>query len=130
MPYDAWMSARSATRVPSAAGALQGIVRPHIGWWVAVLFGMTLLGVLAWSEFAYGVWARHITGGLPRWLLMLIFLVAVGLHLGEAIYAQRLARRSGTGTYAIQWFWQTLLLGYPSLRLLRMQDQGNHQRAN
>jgi hypothetical protein len=42
-----------------------------------------------------------------------VFVVSVALHLGEAWYARRLAGG------ARGWFLQTLVLGYPSLRLLR-----------
>jgi len=90
--------------------------RPHVGWWIAILSGMTLLGVLAFSSGAYAVWARLAGSWLPQAAMRWIFYVACALHVGEASYAVALARRLALPV--ARWGTQTLLLGFPSLRLL------------
>lgn len=93
--------------------------RPALWCWAAVLGGMGMLGVLAFSAAAYAAWAEHVTGALSQGLLQWIFGVAVALHVGEAVIAHRLACRMGDERAAGAWFWQTFCLGYFSLGLLR-----------
>jgi hypothetical protein len=97
----------------------QPVQRPHLGWWISIVLGMSLLGVLAFDGPAYALWCRAVTGRLPQALLRWTFAIAVLLHIGEALYALWLARRSGLGASAAGWFLQTLTLGYPSLGRLR-----------
>ena len=53
-----------------------------------------------------------------QYILKIIFIGAVAIHVFEAIIAYILSTRMGcTNTY-IFWTFQTLLIGYPSLRLL------------
>ncbi len=92
------------------------VERPHPGWWVAVLGGLGLTALLAFDPAAYALWARRVTDALSPAVLQAMLVVAVVLHVGEALYAWRLARRSGFPAGA--WFSQTLLVGFPSLRLL------------
>ncbi|MFW5920484.1 MAG: TMEM254 family protein [Polyangiales bacterium] len=93
--------------------------RPALWCWVAVLGGMGMLGVLALSASAYALWSEHVTAALSQGLLQSVFAVAVALHVAEAFIAHRLARRIGERRAASAWFWQTFLLGYFSLGLLR-----------
>lgn len=93
--------------------------RPGLAWWVAILGGLGLTGVLGVHPGAYGLWERYVTGALPQPLLLAIFAVSYAIHLGEALYARRLARQSGLHASANGWALQTFLLGFPSLRLLR-----------
>lgn len=51
------------------------------------------------------------------WMTRLVFILAVAAHVGEAIYAWNLARRVDPANCR-GWFWQTLLLGFFSLRFL------------
>jgi hypothetical protein len=97
------------------------VERPHIGWWISILFGMGLVSTLACSERAYELWAEHVTGLLPRPLIQKIFVVAWLLHVGEALYARKLAGELHYSDEARRgWTFQTFLLGYPSLsKLLR-----------
>jgi 3beta-hydroxy-delta5-steroid dehydrogenase/steroid delta-isomerase len=99
-------------------GKADTVERPHLGWWVSILVGMTVLGILAFNGTAYHAWHTHVTTYTPPLALRITFVLAVALHLGDAIYALRLAKRIGLGT-AWGWFLQTLALGYPSLRLLK-----------
>lgn len=91
--------------------------RPALGWWLAVLGGFGLLAVVALSPAAYALWASRVTTALSRRLLVALLVVSIALHVGEALYARRLARTVGLAPAG--WFWQTLALGFPSLRLLR-----------
>jgi hypothetical protein len=101
-----------------------GFEVPHAGWWVSIGFGLAALGVIAFDDGAWGAWSRWVTGALPRGLLQTVFVLSAVAHAGEAIYARRLARRLGLERSAGRWFWQTLALGFPSLRLLRRRAAG------
>lgn len=98
-------------------GQTGGVDRPHIGWWIAILGGMTVLGILAYHPGAYRWWHANVTTLLSQGLLRFVFIAAWLAHLGEGLYALRLAQRSGRN--AAGWFVQTFLLGYASLGLLR-----------
>jgi hypothetical protein len=99
------------------AAAPPAVERPHAGWWIAVGGGLALLALVAFHPGAYAWWAAHVTAVFTASLLQAVFVVSVVLHLGEALYARGLARRVGEDPAG--WFWQTLALGFPSLRLLR-----------
>ena len=101
-----------------------GFEVPHPGWWIAIVLGLATLGVVAFHDASWAVWSRWVTGALPRGLLQVVFVLSVAAHLGEALYARRLARRIGLERTAGRWFWQTLCLGFPSLRLLRRRALG------
>jgi len=101
----------------------ESIDHPPVGWWVAVLGGMGLLAVLAFNPGAYAAWCELVTAALPQGLLRGIFLVAVLLHVAEGIYALRVAQRAGFGAQSTAWCVQTLMLGFPSLRLLLRRAQ-------
>ncbi len=83
--------------------AIEIVDSPHIGWWLAVLLGMAILAMIAWGQDILALQA--------------LFAVSVLVHFSEALYAFKKASRAGYKT-AKGWFVQTLLLGYPSLRLL------------
>ncbi len=94
------------------------VERPHVFWWSSILFGMSLLAVLALSDGAYALWESRVTTWLPQSLLRLILVAAVAAHIGEGLYAYRLAGRLGLQRSQLGWGMQTLVLGFPSLRLL------------
>lgn len=77
--------------------------RPSFGWWLAVLGGMALLALIAWGWDILGL----------KWL----FIASLIVHFAEAVYAFKKAAQAKV-KMAKGWFWQTFLLGYPSLRLL------------
>jgi Ca2+/H+ antiporter len=54
---------------------------------------------------------------LPQPLLLGVLVAALVAHVGEALHAAKLAQALGS-TAVAGWALQTLLLGYPSLRLL------------
>lgn len=108
------------TQTSSISGSRPGVERPHLFWWAIILFGMTLTGVLAYNDAAYGMWAENVTTLLPQGLIQWIFVVAVGIHVTEALVALRMASRNADKAGSpFGWFIQTLLLGYASLGLLR-----------
>ncbi len=108
---------RSMTWVRHLEGMLQLVKRPHAIWWFAVIGGLSPLFALAFSGGAYEWWVGELSPMFPRWLLQVIAGSAIALHVGEALYARTIATRAGLET-AGGWFRQTMLLGYPSLRLL------------
>jgi len=97
---------------------------PHAGWWLSIGLGLSALALIAFHDGAWGAWSRHVGPALPRPLLQAVFGLSVAAHLGEALWARRLARRIGLERAAGRWFWQTLALGFPSLRLLRRRALG------
>ena len=106
---------------PADCVTFNRVDRPHLGWWIAVLGGMGFLALLAIQPDAYAVWCVRVTAGLSQELLRGILVAAIVTHLAEAVYALRLAQHAGRAETAAGWFLQTLMLGYPSLRLLRRQ---------
>lgn len=92
--------------------------RPHWGWWVGVLGGIGLAGLLAVSPATYGWWVRHVTDAISRPVFAWIFTGAVALHVVEGLYAYRKAKAAGLDETARGWWAQTTLLGYPSTKLL------------
>src|SRR5262245_34048768 len=94
--------------------------RPAFGCWAAILGGLGLLGVLGLHPGAYALWTRHVTGVFSQAQLFRVFVVAYVVHIGEAMWARRLALRSGLHASANGWAFQTFLIGFPSLRLLRV----------
>lgn len=70
-------------------------------WYLTNTGGIGLTGVVA---------ARSRRPAL-RWL----FQAAVAIHVGEAVYSYRAARRAGLHASAPRWAVQTLAVGFPSL---------------
>ena len=95
------------------------IERPALGWWVAILSGMTVLGLIAFHGRTWGRWRDHVTGAIPRGALRSLFSAAVAAHVVEGSAAVRAAERDGRHATSLSWGAQTLLLGYPSFNLLR-----------
>lgn len=93
--------------------------RPALGWWVAILGGLGLLGILGVSTGAYAAWTHYVTGVFSQTQLFRLFVVSYLIHVGEALWARRLALRSGLRKSANGWAFQTFLIGFPSIRLLR-----------
>ncbi|HEX2865174.1 MAG TPA: DUF4499 domain-containing protein, partial [Deinococcales bacterium] len=118
----AWMLARS----PHWRERHPPVARPHPAWWALVMAGMALTTVLAvWPAahaLAFGALESLLALPVARVLSLpvvrAIFAVAVLLHLSESLAAARLAWRSPERANALPWALQTLLLGWPSLRLL------------
>jgi 3beta-hydroxy-delta5-steroid dehydrogenase/steroid delta-isomerase len=92
--------------------------RPHWLWWIAILGGMAATGALAISATAYAWWSARVTPWIPRAAIGAVFVWACGLHAWKGLRAVRLAERAGLRETSLAWGWQTLLLGFASLRLL------------
>lgn len=92
--------------------------RPHWAYWTSILFGMSLLALLALHDDTYAAWCTHVTTVFSRPLLRVLLIGAVAAHVGEAAYAYSLASRARLLNTRIGWTLQTLVLGFPSLRLL------------
>ncbi|KAK8937083.1 3beta-hydroxysteroid-dehydrogenase/decarboxylase isoform 1 [Platanthera zijinensis] len=95
------------------------IDRPNIFLWIYVIGGMMSLfytaflptiGLLKWLNTLGLLIFRSV------WNLRLVFYVSVLLHVGEAIYVWFRSRRVDP-LNATGWFWQTFLLGFPSMKL-------------
>lgn len=96
------------------------IVRPNILFWVFCIGGMLGLFYTAFlSPLAPLRWLNLLSLFIFRSTanLRLLFYVAATLHVGEGFCIWLLARRVDPSN-ARAWFVQTVLLGYPSARLL------------
>lgn len=109
---------------PRTVGAADAVERPHAAWWVSILGGLALLGLLAYHDGAYAWWSSTVTAAIPQGGLHVVFVAAWLAHVGEGLYALGLARRAGLRASAPGWFVQTFVLGYPSLMLLRRRCAG------
>jgi Domain of unknown function (DUF4499) len=97
------------------------LVHPHWGWFVLLDGGLALLCSLSFSDRAHGGMARF--SPLPRQrFLRRLFVLAVAIHVFEAIGAARGARRRGLPVRV--WAMQTLVVGFPSLLALRHAPEG------
>lgn len=95
------------------------VERPAAGWWIAVLGGMTILGLIAYRSSCWRWWSTRVTNAVPRSGFRGLFWAAVATHVVEGAAAVRLAERAGEHAATLSWGAQTTLLGFPSLRLLR-----------
>jgi hypothetical protein len=99
---------------------------PTIFTWLAVILGMLCVfsaaclppvGPLKWILDIHLLFFRSMSA------IRLVFVAALALHFGEAVYAWFLAKkvdpRNATG-----WFWQTFALGIFSLRYLLKRARG------
>ena len=91
--------------------------RPHPLWWISIFGGLGLLFTLTFSSAAYAWWVANLTPMFPVVVLQWISAGAIALHVGEGLYAYLRAKGAGLPT-AAGWGLQTLMLGYPSMRLL------------
>ncbi|MEM9068063.1 MAG: DUF4499 domain-containing protein [Myxococcota bacterium] len=103
------------------------VSRPHLGWWLSIGGGLTLVFALALSDGAWSEWV-NVFGGFPgRFAVRCIAAGAAALHVSEGVLA-RLAVRKGLPA-ARCWGIQTLLVGYPSLRLLLLEPAAPERRS-
>lgn len=86
-----------------------------------IILGMTLLCCVTYLP-PYGPLKYVLAVGLfffrSQWGLHVLFVSSVIAHVAEALYAWNIAKRVDSAN-SKGWFWQTLLVGYPSLRLLK-----------
>jgi hypothetical protein len=94
------------------------VVRPSLLWFLLLDGGIVILARLALSRSAYDRAGKMSANLLPpRENLQALLAATAVIHVGEALAAGRMARRRGLA--ARGWQLQTLIVGFPSLRLLR-----------
>jgi hypothetical protein len=93
-----------------------GFTRPSLAWFAVLDGGIVALSALALSEPAHAA-ASEVVPLPSRPVLRGLLAVTAALHVGEALYAGRLARRHGLP--AGRWARQTLVVGFPSTLALR-----------
>jgi Domain of unknown function (DUF4499) len=98
--------------------------RPHPLWWVAIVGGLTILGLQGFSPAFYGWWVTQVNALPAQSTMAWIFLACIPLHVGEAIYCWRLSNRLGTPGASAQWALQTFVIGFPSTWLLMKRRPG------
>lgn len=93
---------------------------PTIYGWLFCIIGMTALYLAAHGpDFGPVSLIRGVYLFFFRsmWVLRMVSIIATALHIGEAIYAWHLAKKVDPSN-SRGWFWQTLALGFFSLRFL------------
>ncbi|KAG9456639.1 hypothetical protein H6P81_001147 [Aristolochia fimbriata] len=93
---------------------------PTIYSWLFAVGGMFLLFYAAWLPVVwplYGVNVLSLFLFRSLWNVQVVFCVATAIHICEAVYAWYLAKRVDPSN-SRAWFWQTLALGFFSLRYL------------
>lgn len=103
---------------------------PTIYTWFLVVVGMVSLFAAAYlPDIGPVPFLRALSLFLFRsmWLVRVVFFLATAAHIGEGVYAWRLAKRVDPAN-ARGWFWQTFVLGIFSLRFLlkRASDAASH----
>nr|UGC00582.1 3betaHSD2 [Apocynum venetum] len=100
---------------------------PTIHTWLFVVIGMLIVFVAAYlPDFGPVPQVRAFALFFLRSMtaLRVVFILAATAHIGEAIYAWKLAKRVDPAN-AKGWFWQTFALGFFSLRFLLKRAKGN-----
>lgn len=92
--------------------------RPSLLWRLFVLTGMSTLIAVSVDDNAWDAFDDATGGATDRDTLRAITGAAVGLHLGEAVAACVLAKRSGLDKPR-KWAFAALLWGFPVHRRLR-----------
>ena len=100
------------------------VERPHLLWWVAIVGGLTILGLQGFSSSFYGWWIANVNALPAQSTMAWIFLLCIPIHVGEALYCWRLSNRLGTPDASTQWALQTFVIGFPSTRLLMKRARG------
>lgn len=92
--------------------------RPSPAWFAVIDGGVALLTVLATSPRAHAAASKRMP--LPsRGLLRVLLVGTAVVHVGEAVYAYRVANENGFHRNASRWAVQTFAVGFPSLLKLR-----------
>lgn len=93
---------------------------PTIYTWVLVVIGMiSTIAAAYFPEIGPVRPLKALSVFLFRslWMVRLVCVLALAAHVGEAVYAYRLARKVDPAN-SRGWFWQTFVLGMFSLRFL------------
>lgn len=94
---------------------------PPLYLWFLIVLGLILVFCAAYLP-PYGPLKYVLAVGLfvfrSRWGIHFLFVASVMAHVVEALYAWNLAKRVDPSN-SKGWFWQTLVVGYPSIRLLK-----------
>ncbi|HMI89431.1 MAG TPA: DUF4499 domain-containing protein [Polyangiaceae bacterium] len=96
----------------------QKVARPHLLWWVAIVGGLTVLGLQGFSAAFHAWWSAHVNALPAQSTMAWIFLACIPIHLGESLYCWRLSNRIGTPDASAAWALQTFVIGFPSTWLL------------
>lgn len=100
---------------------------PTIYGWLFCIIGMTALYLAAHGpDFGPVSLIRgvHLFFFRSMWVLRMVSVITTAFHIGEAIYAWHLAKKVDPSN-SRGWFWQTLALGFFSLRFLLKRAKKN-----
>lgn len=103
-------------------------------WVVSIMMGLVLLAIAAFADahqlqagdysvLMQGVYWLAVSIFQSQPNLQIVFYSAAAIHVAESIVALAYAVRIGCKNTMAMWWLQTLLFGYPSLRLLLRREQ-------
>jgi hypothetical protein len=111
-------SAASGRPAPRTAGP-DRVTHPNPLLVVVVIGGLYLLWLQGFSADFYGWWTAHMHGLPPQSTWRWIFVACIPIHVFEAQYSYRLAKRLGLNESSLGWATSSFFLGWPATRLLR-----------
>ncbi len=98
---------------------------PNPFWVVVVIGGLYLLWLQGYSADFHAWWSAHVHTLPPQTRWRWVFVACVPIHVAEAVYCYRLARRLGLVRSAAGWSASAFFLGWPSVRLLKLRAQAD-----
>ena len=110
----------SSPAVAAGAAGPDRVDHPNPLSVVVVIGGLYLLWLQGFSADFYGWWTEHMHALPPQATWRWIFVACIPIHVFEAQYCFRLARRLGLRDSATGWATSAFFLGWPATRLLRM----------
>lgn len=130
--YEPVVSAEQGTRQMQlywSAVRDKEVPRPGALGCIIILLGITLLGIVAYTPRHQLPWLLQQVQSLgllvffSREVLQTVFWAALGIHVVEGVVAYGIARKVEPAN-AVEWFLQTSLFGFWSLRLLLRRSSG------
>eukprot|EP01095_Lingulamoeba_sp_RSL-Kostka_P001467 TRINITY_DN1204_c0_g1_i1.p1 TRINITY_DN1204_c0_g1~~TRINITY_DN1204_c0_g1_i1.p1 ORF type:complete len:112 (+),score=9.33 TRINITY_DN1204_c0_g1_i1:73-408(+) len=99
------------------------VIKPHIVWWILIVVGMLHTLQMAYLWLMYNPFMFiGLSDELAITILKWIWWIALFLHVGEGSFSFYLCLSNDYPIIdALSWYLQTFILGYPSLRLLKIQ---------
>ncbi|CAM9809112.1 unnamed protein product [Scytosiphon promiscuus] len=99
---------------------------PGLGYWICIPIGIWLTTIAAFGALCPAFLAPvqqfalylHLAVFRRLWVVRLVWITTVLAHVLEGWYAFSLAKRADHGDTAPLWLFQTVILGYPSTRLV------------
>lgn len=98
--------------------------QPNILWRLFALTGIGTMKALSLSDQAWEQWEANVGDVVPRSTIRKVLAATIGLHVAEAVWVHRSARRASVDRPG-RWTRAALLYGFPvMLRLRKVKRRG------